>query len=159
MIAKSVLIYRNPLITNLLIPAYFPAMTLPRGARLGPYEIEELIGRGRNGRGLSRPDTRLGRDVAIKVLPSHLARRSRSLARFGREARAVAALSHPNIVAVFDVGAERRHAVRRHRIARRRDAARAARGAGCRPRNAADRDRDRATDSPRRMRRASSIAI
>jgi serine/threonine protein kinase len=81
-------------------------MTLPRGARLGPYEIEELIGRGGMGEVYRASDTRLGRDVAIKVLSSHLADDPASLARFRREARAVAALSHPNIVAVFDVGAE-----------------------------------------------------
>ena len=81
-------------------------MTLPRGARLGPYEIEELIGRGGMGEVYRASDTRLGRDVAIKVLSSHLADDPASLGRFRREARAVAALSHPNIVAVFDVGAE-----------------------------------------------------
>jgi serine/threonine protein kinase len=81
-------------------------MTLPRGARLGPYEIGELIGRGGMGEVYRGSDTRLGRDVAIKVLSSHLADDPASLARFRREARAVAALSHPNIVAVFDVGAE-----------------------------------------------------
>ncbi|HEX3578642.1 MAG TPA: serine/threonine-protein kinase [Thermoanaerobaculia bacterium] len=81
-------------------------MTLPRGARLGPYEIEELIGRGGMGEVYRASDTRLGRDVAIKVLSAHLADHPASLERFRREARAVAALSHPNIVAVFDVGAE-----------------------------------------------------
>jgi serine/threonine protein kinase len=81
-------------------------MTLPRGARLGPYEIGELIGRGGMGEVYRGSDTRLGRDVAIKVLSPHLADDPASLARFRREARAVAALSHPNIVAVFDVGAE-----------------------------------------------------
>src|SRR5947209_1093826 len=81
-------------------------MTLSRGARLGPYEIEELIGRGGMGEVYRAADTRLGRDVAIKVLSSHLADEPAALARFRREARAVAALSHPNIVAVFDVGAE-----------------------------------------------------
>ena len=81
-------------------------MTLPRGARLGPYEIGELIGRGGMGEVYRGADTRLGRDVAIKILSPHLAGDPASLARFRREARAVAALSHPNIVAVFDVGAE-----------------------------------------------------
>ena len=81
-------------------------MTLPRGARLGPYEIDDLIGRGGMGEVYRASDTRLGRDVAVKVLSSHLADDPASLARFRREARAVAALSHPNIVAVFDVGSE-----------------------------------------------------
>ena len=81
-------------------------MTLARGAHLGPYEIEEMIGRGGMGEVYRATDTRLGREVAVKVLSSHLAEDPASLARFRREARAVAALSHPNIVAVFDVGSE-----------------------------------------------------
>ncbi len=81
-------------------------MTLPGGTRLGPYEIGELIGRGGMGEVYRAADTRLGRDVAVKVLSSHLADDPSSLARFQREARAVAALSHPNIVALFDVGSE-----------------------------------------------------
>ena len=81
-------------------------MTLPRGAHLGPYEIGEMIGRGGMGEVYRAADTRLGREVAVKVLSSHLADDPASLARFRREARAVAALSHPNIVAVFDVGSE-----------------------------------------------------
>src|SRR5713226_1033942 len=81
-------------------------MTLARGAHLGPYEIGEMIGRGGMGEVYRATDTRLGREVAIKILSSHLADDPASLARFRREARAVAALSHPNIVAVFDVGSE-----------------------------------------------------
>jgi hypothetical protein len=81
-------------------------MALSSGSRLGPYEIGEMIGRGGMGEVYRASDTRLGRDVAIKVLSSHLANDPSSLARFAREARAVAALSHPNIVAVFDVGSD-----------------------------------------------------
>lgn len=81
-------------------------MSLPRGARLGPYEIGEMIGRGGMGEVYRATDTRLGREVAVKVLSPHLADDPASLARFRREARAVAALSHTNIVAVFDVGSE-----------------------------------------------------
>ncbi len=81
-------------------------MPLPRGARLGPYEIGEMIGRGGMGEVYRATDTRLGREVAVKVLSPHLADDPASLARFRREARAVAALSHTNIVAVFDVGSE-----------------------------------------------------
>ncbi len=81
-------------------------MTLPSGSRLGPYEIGEMIGRGGMGEVYRASDTRLGREVAIKVLSSHLAEDPASLARFRREARAVAALSHPNILAVFDAGSE-----------------------------------------------------
>jgi tetratricopeptide (TPR) repeat protein len=81
-------------------------MTLASGARLGPYEIVELIGRGGMGEVYRAVDSRLARQVAIKILPAHLADNPQSLARFRREARAVAALSHPNIVAVFDIGAQ-----------------------------------------------------
>jgi serine/threonine protein kinase len=79
-------------------------MTLPRGTRLGPYEIGEMIGRGGMGEVYRAADTRLDRAVAVKVLSSHLAGDPTSLTRFRREARAVAALSHANIMSVFDVG-------------------------------------------------------
>jgi WD40 repeat protein len=79
-------------------------MTLPAGARLGPYEILELVGAGGMGEVYRARDPRLGRDVAIKVLPTEMACDPKRLARFEREARAVAALNHPNILTVFDVG-------------------------------------------------------
>jgi dipeptidyl aminopeptidase/acylaminoacyl peptidase len=79
-------------------------MPLDSGTRLGPYEIAALIGAGGMGEVYRARDTRLGRDVAIKVLPAALARDPQGLARFEREARAVAAISHPNIVALFDIG-------------------------------------------------------
>jgi len=79
-------------------------MTLPGGARLGPYVIGELIGRGGMGEVYRARDERLGRDVAVKILPEHLSAHAEVLKRFRREARAVAALSHPNIVALFDIG-------------------------------------------------------
>ena len=82
-------------------------MPLGSGTRLGPYEIAALIGAGGMGEVYRARDTRLGRDVAIKVLPAALARDPQGLARFEREARAVAALSHPNIVALFDIGRQR----------------------------------------------------
>jgi serine/threonine protein kinase len=81
-------------------------MTLASGARLGPYEIERLIGVGGMGEVYRAVDRRLDRRVAVKVLPEDLSTDAESLARFEREARAIAALSHPNIVAVFDVGSE-----------------------------------------------------
>jgi tRNA A-37 threonylcarbamoyl transferase component Bud32 len=77
---------------------------LANGARLGPYQILDLLGRGGMGEVYRALDGRLGRHVAIKVLPPEVARDPESLARFRREARAVAALSHPNILAIFDVG-------------------------------------------------------
>jgi len=81
-------------------------MSLAIGMRLGPYEIVSLLGAGGMGEVYRARDPRLGRDVAIKILPDHLATDRDALARFEREARAIAALSHPNILAVFDVGAD-----------------------------------------------------
>ena len=77
---------------------------LAPGTTLGPYTIIELVAVGGMGEVYRAEDTRLHRDVAIKVLPAHLAADRASLERFQREARAVAALSHPNILAIFDVG-------------------------------------------------------
>jgi serine/threonine-protein kinase len=74
------------------------------GARLGPYEILDLVGAGGMGEVYRARDTRLGRDVAIKVLPAAAASDEDALARFGREARAVAALNHPHIATLFDIG-------------------------------------------------------
>jgi eukaryotic-like serine/threonine-protein kinase len=81
-------------------------MPLRASTRLGPYEILAPIGAGGMGEVYRARDPRLGRDVAIKVLPEHLSQDSQALARFEREARAVAALSHPNILAIFDVGTD-----------------------------------------------------
>ena len=74
------------------------------GTRLGPYEVLSPIGAGGMGEVYRAKDTRLGRDVAVKVLPEIVSRDPRALSRFEHEARAVAALSHPNILALFDVG-------------------------------------------------------
>ena len=79
-------------------------LAVTRGTRLGPYEVTDLVGAGGMGEVYRARDTRLGRDVAIKVLPEHVAHDPDALARFGREARAVAALSHPHIAALFDIG-------------------------------------------------------
>jgi serine/threonine protein kinase len=79
-------------------------MTLPAGARLGPYEILSPLGAGGMGEVYRARDTRLGRDVAVKVLPPAFARDADRLVRFEREARAASALSDPHIVAVYDVG-------------------------------------------------------
>jgi eukaryotic-like serine/threonine-protein kinase len=79
-------------------------MTLAAGARLGPYEILSPLGAGGMGEVYRARDARLGREVAIKVLPSHLAGDAPALARFEQEARAVAALSHPHILAIHDFG-------------------------------------------------------
>src|SRR5215472_4482123 len=82
-------------------------MTLPSGTKLGPYEIVSSIGAGGMGEVYKSRDNRLSRDVAIKVLPEHLVDDADALARFEREAKAVAALSHPNILAIFDFGNDR----------------------------------------------------
>ena len=70
-------------------------MTLPAGTRLGPYEILAPLGSGGMGEVYRARDSKLQRDVAVKVLPPTLARDPDALARFEREALAVAALSHP----------------------------------------------------------------
>jgi serine/threonine-protein kinase len=80
---------------------------LPLGTRFGPYEVVTLLGEGGMGQVYRARDPRLGREIAIKVLPTDSARDSDALARFEREARAVASLSHPNILAVHDFGSER----------------------------------------------------
>jgi hypothetical protein len=79
-------------------------MSLAAGIRLGPYEILSPLGAGGMGEVYRARDTRLDRDVAVKVLPSHLADDPIALARFEREAKAVAATSHPNILAIHDFG-------------------------------------------------------
>ena len=81
-------------------------MTLASGSRLGPYEIVSPLGAGGMGEVYRASDARLGREVAVKVLPPRLAEDADALARFEREARAVAALSHPNILAIHDFGKE-----------------------------------------------------
>ncbi len=80
-------------------------MTLREGDRLGAYEVLALIGAGGMGEVYRARDPRLNRDVAIKVLPEGLASDATAQARFEREARAVAALSHPNILDIHDMGA------------------------------------------------------
>jgi eukaryotic-like serine/threonine-protein kinase len=79
-------------------------MTLAAGARLGAYEILALVGAGGMGEVYKARDTRLDRTVAVKVLPTDLAADPERRARFEREARAIAALSHPHICTIHDVG-------------------------------------------------------
>jgi serine/threonine protein kinase len=77
---------------------------LTAGTRLGPYEILAPLGAGGMGEVYRAHDPKLNRDVAIKILPESLAAEPAALARFEREAQAVAALSHPNILAIHDFG-------------------------------------------------------
>jgi eukaryotic-like serine/threonine-protein kinase len=79
-------------------------MSLEPGGRLGPYEILSPLGAGGMGEVWKARDARLDRFVAVKVLPEHLARNPEALARLEREAKAVAALSHPNILGIHDLG-------------------------------------------------------
>jgi eukaryotic-like serine/threonine-protein kinase len=81
-------------------------MPLSPGSRLGPYEIVSPLGAGGMGEVYRARDTRLERDVAVKVLPPLLVSDPAALARFEREAKLVAALSHPNILAIHDVGSD-----------------------------------------------------
>ena len=81
-------------------------MTLAAGTRLGPYEILAPLGAGGMGEVYRARDRKLDRDVAIKVLPASVAADPDTLARFEREAKAVAALSHPNILSIFDFGTD-----------------------------------------------------
>src|SRR3984885_2217447 len=80
-------------------------MPLTSGTKLGPYEIQSVLGAGGMGEVYRARDTRLGRDVAIKVLPEALAHDADRLRRFEQEARTIAALNHPNILGIHDIGA------------------------------------------------------
>jgi serine/threonine protein kinase len=82
---------------------------LQSGVRLGPYEILGPLGTGGMGEVYRARDSRLNRDVAIKVVPASVAGNPEACARFERESRAVAALSHPNILAIYDVGQSNGH--------------------------------------------------
>jgi serine/threonine protein kinase len=79
-------------------------MALTAGTKLGPYEIIAPLGAGGMGEVYRARDTRLGREVALKVLPESFSRDTDRLRRFEQEARAVAALNHPNILAIHDIG-------------------------------------------------------
>jgi eukaryotic-like serine/threonine-protein kinase len=79
-------------------------MYLPSGTRLGPYTIEAPIGAGGMGEVYRATDTRLNRDVAVKVLSSHLTTESSAKQRFEREAHTASALNDPHICTIYDVG-------------------------------------------------------
>ena len=81
-------------------------MALASGMKLGPYEIQSLLGAGGMGEVYRAHDSRLNRTVAIKVLPASFSADRDRLQRFAQEARAAAALNHPNILSIFDIGEE-----------------------------------------------------
>src|SRR5512139_3550992 len=81
-------------------------MALATGRRLGPYQVLAPLGAGGMGEVYRARETRLDRDVALMVLPERVSGDPQALARFEREAKAIAALSHPNILAVHDYGRE-----------------------------------------------------
>src|SRR5947209_10744433 len=82
-------------------------MPLTSGSKLGPYEIQSPIGAGGMGEVYRARDARLSRDVAIKILPASFSADPERLQRFAQESRAAAALNHPNILSIFDIGDDR----------------------------------------------------
>jgi len=85
-------------------------MSLASGTQIGPYKVLSLLGAGGMGEVYRALDGRLGREVAIKVLPPEFANDPERIHRFELEARAAGVLNHPNILAIFDVGAHQRSA-------------------------------------------------
>src|SRR5262249_36718247 len=85
---------------------YSAAMGLAAGDRLGPYEVLDSLGAGGMGEGYRARDSRLGRDVAIKVLPTRSANDPALRERFAREAQVVSSLNHPHICTLHDLGTE-----------------------------------------------------
>src|SRR5262249_39527366 len=83
--------------------SYTPPMPITPGTRLGPYDILAPLGKGGMGEVWRARDPRLGREIAVKVLPAAVAQDADRLARFEREARAVAALNHPNLVTLHTI--------------------------------------------------------
>ena len=100
-------------------------MPLQTGARLGPYEIVSRLGAGGMGEVYRARDPRLGRDVAVKILPSSFSSDPDRLRRFEQEAKAAGLLNHPNITAIYDVGTDEGMPVPRVGAAGGRDAPRA----------------------------------
>ena len=79
-------------------------MSLDTGAMLGPYKITQRLGEGGMGEVYRARDTRLGRDIAIKVLPAHLSNNPDLKQRMEREAKAISSLNHPRICTLHDIG-------------------------------------------------------
>src|SRR6188474_841197 len=79
-------------------------MSLTRGTRLGPFEVEGFVGEGGMAEVYRARDVRLGREVAIKILPEALSADPEARARFEREARTASSLNHPHIVTIHGIG-------------------------------------------------------
>ncbi len=99
-------------------------MPLINGSRLGPYEIVSPLGAGGMGEVYRARDAKLGRDVALKVLPEAFARDAERMARFQREAKVLASLNHPNIAAIYGLEDSGRDARAGDGTGRRADAGR-----------------------------------
>jgi serine/threonine-protein kinase len=98
------LLKSNEEIRSGFLHSTIPPVTLIRGSMIGEYEVRSLVGSGGMGEVYRARDTRLDRDVAIKVLPAYLSSDRDRLRRFEQEAQATAALNHPNILSVFQFG-------------------------------------------------------
>lgn len=98
------LLSSNDDVRSSFLHSAIPPVTLTRGSKLGEYEVRTLIGSGGMGEVYRARDARLGRDVAIKVLPVYLSSDRGRLRRFEQEAQATATLNHPNILSVFQFG-------------------------------------------------------
>ena len=123
------------------------------GSRLGPYEVLAPLGAGGMGEVYRARDTRLSREVAIKVLPAELASDAERLKRFEKEARSASALNHPNIVTIYDIGSDGRDLLHRDGARRGRDTAGASgRRRRCRSRSSFRSHRRSPTGWPRRTR-------
>ena len=102
-------------------------MNIETDTRLGNYVVRSRLGKGGMGEVYRARDDKLGRDVAIKVLPDAFVAKEERLRRFEREARVLAALSHPNVAAIYGLERDERPDVPRARAGRGQDAARATR--------------------------------